>query len=309
MRVLVAGGGGAVGRALVPRLAVRGHEVLATTRSVDRMEALSALGAEPLVMDGLDAESVRRAVEQARPDAVVHQMTSLHGMRSLRNFDRTFATTNRLRTEGTDHLLAAATACGVRRFVAQSYAGWPNGTGGAAVHTEDDPLLAHPLRTQRESLAAIRHLESAVCAAPLAGIVLRYGSFYGPGASEAYFEPVRRRMLPIIGDGGGIWSWLHVDDAASATAAAVESDATGIFNVVDDDPAPVREWLPYLAQCLGAKPPLRIPVWLARPIAGETVVQMMTAIRGSSNQRVKRELGWQPRWASWRQGFRDGLSG
>ncbi len=308
MRVLVAGAGGAIGRRLLPRLAVRGHDVYATTRSLDKVGALRDLGGQPLVMDGLDAESVRAAVERARPDVVVHEMTALAGAIDLRRFDRSFAHTNRLRTEGTDNLLAAALACGVPRFVAQSYTGWSNGSTGPRLHTEDDPLVAHPAASQRVTLEALRHVESAVTQAPLQGVVLRYGSLYGPaGASEPLVEPVRKRRVPIVGDGGGIWSWLHVDDAASATVAAIEGDATGIFNVCDDEPAPVAEWLPYLAECLGAPRPLRLPAWLARPIAGEAVMRMMTSIRGSSNRRIKEVMGWQPRWASWREGFRDAL--
>jgi nucleoside-diphosphate-sugar epimerase len=309
MRVLVAGAGGAMGRRLVPQLVVRGHQVWATTRTLDKTDALRDLGAEPVLMDGLDADSVRQAVQRAQPEVVVHQMTALIGANDLRNFDRAFAVTNRLRTEGTDHLLAASTAAGVRRFVAQSYSGWPNGTGGPALHTEDDPLDPDPPTSQRETLAAIRHVEAACASAPLEGIALRYGSFYGPGTSDAQLlDPLRKRRIPLVGNGGGVWSWLHIDDAARATVCAIEApNAGGTYNVVDDDPAPVAEWLPYLATCIGAPRPMRIPAWLARPIAGEAVVRMMTAIRGSSNAKAKRELGWQPRWASWREGFRDGL--
>lgn len=309
MRVLVAGAGGAVGRRLVPQLVARGHQVWATTRTLDKTDALRSLGAEPVLMDGLDAVSVRQAVQRAQPEVVVHQMTSLIGANDLRNFDRAFAATNRLRTEGTDNLLAAAQAAGVRRVVAQSYTGWPNGSNGPRLHTEEDPLMSDPAPSQRESLAAIRHVEAAVAAAPLEGVALRYGSLYGPSTSDAQLlDPLRRRRVPIVGKGGGVWSWLHVDDAARATACAIErSDVSGVYNVCDDDPAPVAEWLPYLATCVGAPRPMRIPAWLARPIAGATVVQMMTSVRGSSNAKAKRALGWQPQWASWRDGFRDGL--
>ena len=223
-------------------------------------------------------------------------MTALAGIADLKHFDETFAVTNELRTKGTDHLLAAAEAVGVRRFVAQSYAGWPNGRDGGAVKTEADPLDPSPPKHQSRSLEAIRYLEYAVLNAPLEGIVLRYGNFYGPGASETLVEAVRGRKLPIVGDGAGVWSWIHVDDAASATVAAVERGGRGKFNVVDDEPAPVSEWLPYLAQSLGAKPPRRVPVWLARLAVGEVGVSMMTRVRGASNAKAKRELGWEPRW-------------
>jgi nucleoside-diphosphate-sugar epimerase len=308
MRVFVAGAGGAIGRQLVPQLVERGHLVVASTRSRDKVDALQALGAEAVVMNGLDAAGVGEAVARAEPDAVVHQMTALAGMSDLRRFDKEFAVTNELRTKGLDHLLAAAEAAGARRFVAQSYTGWPNIREGGPVKTEDDPLDPNPPAQQAESLAAIRHLERAVLDAPLEGGVLRYGSFYGPGASEPLIELVRKRKFPVVGSGDGIWSWIHVDDAAAATVAAVESRATGIYNIVDDDPAPVSEWLPYFADKVGAKPPRHVPVWLARVVAGEVGVSAMTRIRGASNAKAKRELGWQPRWASWRDGFQHGLA-
>jgi len=307
MRVFVAGGGGAIGRSLVPQLVGRGHAVSATTRSRDKLDALGALGAEPLLMDGLDAGSVGEAVARAEPDLVVHQMTSLAGMSDIKHFDRAFAVTNELRTKGTDHLLAAADAVGVRRFVAQSYTGWPNDRAGAAVQTEDDPLDPHPTAAQAESLAAIRYLEQVVLGAPLDGVVLRYGSFYGPAVSDAIVALIRGRRFPLVSHGGGIWSWIHLDDAAAATVSAVEGGPAGVYNVVDDDPAPVSEWLPYLAECVGARPPRRLPVWPARLFVGETGVSMMTQIRGSSNGKAKRLLGWEPRWSTWRDGFRHGL--
>jgi 2-alkyl-3-oxoalkanoate reductase len=307
MRVLVAGAAGAIGRRLVPRLVAAGHEVTATTRTAARAERLRRLGAEPLVVDGLDAGAVTKAVAHARPDAIVHQMTALAGKPNLRRFDRWFATTNRLRTTGTDILLAAARDAGVARLVAQSYTGWTNPTTGGLVKTEDDGLEPHPPRMQRESLAAIRHLEQVVPAAPLEGIVLRYGNFYGPGASESLVELVRKRRMPVIGDGAGVWSWIHLDDAAAATVAALERGERGVYNVTDDDPAAVSEWLPYLAQVVGAKPPLRVPNWLGGLLAGAVTVRWMTQARGSSNEKAKRELGWQPTWPSWRQGFREGL--
>ncbi|HEU4658366.1 MAG TPA: NAD(P)-dependent oxidoreductase [Capillimicrobium sp.] len=308
MRVFVAGGTGAIGRPLVAQLVARGHDVVATTRSAAKAGELRALGADAVVVDGLDAAAVREAVVSAAPDAIVHQMTALSGTPDLRRFDRWFAATNALRTRGTRNLLDAAQAAGVRRFVAQSYTGWPNARTGGPVKTEDDPLDPDPAPAQRETAAAIRFVEEAVTAAPLDGVVLRYGGFYGPGASESLVELVRKRRLPIVGAGGGVWSWLHVDDAASATVAALESDATGIFNVVDDDPAPVAQWLPDLAQVVGAKPPRHVPVWVGRLLGGEAVVRMMTEARGSSNAKIKRELGWQPRYASWRDGFRHGLT-
>jgi nucleoside-diphosphate-sugar epimerase len=307
MRVFVAGAAGAIGRRLVPQLVARGHEVFASTTKAEKLADLRALGAEAVVMDGLDAASVGDAVARTEPEAIVHQMTALAGITDLKHFDDTFAVTNELRTTGTDHLLAAAEAVGVRRFVAQSFTGWTNAREGSGLKAEADPLDPHPPKNQTKTLAAIRRLEVSVLNAQLEGIVLRYGSFYGPGASEELVELVRRRKLPIVGGGGGVWSWIHLDDAASATVAALERGRRGRFNIVDDEPAPVSEWLPYLADCLGAKPPRRIAVWLARLAVGEVGVSLMTQIRGSSNAKAKRELGWQPRW-SWRTGFPAGLA-
>jgi nucleoside-diphosphate-sugar epimerase len=297
-----------MGRRLVPQLLARSHQVTATTRSADKVERLRALGADPVVVDGLDGAAVGEAVARAEPDAVIHQMTALADASSLRRFDHSFAMTNELRTKGTDHLLAAAVAAGVGRFVAQSYTNWPNIREGGPVKSERDPLDPSPPRAQRESLAAIRHLERAVLEAPLAGIVLRYGNFYGPGASDAVLGLVRKRKLPVVGDGTGVWSWIHIDDAAAATVAALDRGKRGIYNVVDDDPAPVAEWLPYLAEEVGAKAPRHVPVWLGRLAAGEVGVSMMTQVRGSSNEKAKRELDWRPAWSSWRQGFRHGLA-
>jgi nucleoside-diphosphate-sugar epimerase len=308
MRVFVAGAAGAIGQSLVPQLLARGHQVVATTRNPEKLERLRGLGAEPVVMDGLNALEVGEVVARAEPDAIVHQMTALAGMSDLRRFDRGFALTNELRTKGTDHLLAAAEAAGVRRFVAQSYTGWPNIREGGPVKTEDDPLDPHPPAQQSQTLAAIRYLEQAVLEAPLEGVVLRYGNFYGPGASEQMLELVRKRKLPIVGSGDGIWSWIYIDDAAAATVASLEQGKPGVYNIVDDEPAPVAEWLPYLAEAIGAKPPRHVPVWLGRLAAGEVAVSMMTQIRGSSNARARRALGWQPRWPTWRTGFRDGLT-
>jgi nucleoside-diphosphate-sugar epimerase len=310
MRVFVAGAAGAIGKQLLPQLVALGHQVTAATRNPAKAGRLRELGAEPTVVDGLDAMAVGEAAARAEPDVVVHQMTSLAGGFDLRHFDRMFAVTNQLRTQGTDHLLAAAAAAGARRFIAQSYTGWTNIRDGGPVKTEDDPLDPNPPAAQRETLAAIQHLERVVpAAAPMQGIVLRYGAFYGPGASEAFVDLIRKRRLPIIGDGAGVWSFLHIRDAAAATAAALEHGRPGVYNVVDDEPASVAEWLPFVARAVGAKPPRRIPVWLGRLAAGEAAVSAMTQIRGSSNARAKRELGWPPAWPSWRQGFSRGLSG
>jgi nucleoside-diphosphate-sugar epimerase len=307
MRVFVAGATGVIGRRLLPLLTAAGHEVIATTRSAGKSGMLAGLGAKPLVMDGLDAMAVGEAVGRAEPEVVIHQMTALTNASDIRHFDRAFATTNRLRTAGTDHLLTAARAAGARLFIAQSYAGWPNARTGGPVKTEQDPLDGSPPAAQRETLAGIRHLEQAVTSAPLTGIVLRYGGLYGPGASEMITEPIRQRKLPVVGGGAGVWSFIHADDAASATVAAMAAGRAGIYNVVDDEPAPVAEWLPYLARVLDAKPPMRVPAWVGRLLAGEVVVSMMTQIRGSSNAKAKRELDWSPRWASWRDGFQQAL--
>jgi len=309
MKIFVAGAAGAIGRQILPQLAARGHQVTATTRSPGKAAILRELGAEPVVIDGLDAVGVGEAVARAEPEVVIHQMTSLAGSFNLRNFDKMFAVTNQLRTEGTDHLLAAAVAAGVRRFVAQGYTGWSNTRSGGPVKTEEDPLDPSPPAMQRESIAAIRHVERVVPAAsPVQGIVLRYGSFYGPGASDDFVDLIRKRRVPVIGDGAGVWSFLHIRDAAAATIAALEHGAPGVYNVVDDEPASVAEWLPYVARAVGAKAPRRVPVWLGRLAAGEVGVSMMTQIRGSSNAKAKRELGWRPAWPSWREGFSRGLA-
>jgi nucleoside-diphosphate-sugar epimerase len=312
MRIFVAGATGALGRRLVPLLVERGHQVTAMTRTPAKAAGLRAAGAEPVVADALDRQAVLEAVTAARPEVVVHELTALAAMTGFRNFDRGFALTNRLRTEGTDHLLAAARSAGARRFLAQSYTGWPFARVGGPVKTEDDPLDPDPPAQLRPTLDAIRRLEAAVLgAAGIEGLVLRYGGFYGPGTSAGeggyLLEEVRRRRVPIVGDGTGVWSFIHIDDAAAATAAAVERGAPGIYQIVDDDPAPVSEWLPALAAAIGAPPPRRVPAWLARLLAGEHVVVMMTEGRGASNAKARRELGWTPAYRSWRQGFRDGL--
>jgi nucleoside-diphosphate-sugar epimerase len=278
--------------------------VTATTTNPTKLARLDALGAQAVVVDGLDSAAVGEAVATAEPDAVVHQMTALSGKLDPRHFDRSFALTNRLRAEGTDHLVAAAEACGVRQIVAQSFTGWPNIRSGGWVKDEEDPLDPDPPDAMRESLAAIRHLEETVTKA--GGTVLRYGGFYG-AAQDPLVAMARKRQLPLVGRGTGYASFVHLDDAASATVLTLEKDARGTFNIVDDEPAPASEWVPYLAECVGAKRPLRLPVWVARLLAGEAAVSMMTEARGSSNARAKRELGWQLRYPSWRQGFRDGL--
>jgi 2-alkyl-3-oxoalkanoate reductase len=307
MHVFVAGGTGAVGRPLIPRLLAAGHKVTATTRSAPKGAELEAIGAKAIVADGLDARAMTEAVARAEPDVIVHQMTALAGEPDLRRFDRWFATTNELRTTGTDILLAAARKIGIERVVAQGYTGWTNPASGASVKSEHDGFEPDPPKMQRESLAAIRYLEETVPASVPHGIVLRYGNFYGPGASEALVDLIRKRRFPVIADGGGVWSWTHLDDAAAATVAALDHGDPGVYNVTDDEPARVSEWLPYLAEKVGAKPPMRVPVWLARIMAGSVAVRWMTEARGSSNAKAKRNLGWRPAWPSWRQGFRSGL--
>jgi nucleoside-diphosphate-sugar epimerase len=302
MRVFVAGGSGVIGRRLVPQLVARGHQVTATATSAAKLELLEELGAsEGVVMDGLDAGSVGEAVAAARPDAIVHQMTALSvahaGKPNLRNAERFFAATNRLRSEGIDHLLAAAEATGVSHVVAQGVAAGLNANrAGGWIKTEEDPLQV------MAGTKAISHLEDVVVKA--GGAVLRYGGFYGPGATDDLVKYVRKRLFPLVGGGTGYVSWVHLDDAASATVLAVEQNAKGVFNIVDDEPAPVSEWLPYLAKCARAKPPRRVPAWLARPLAGEMMVRMMTEGCGFANAKAKRELGWEPQYPSWRRGFR-----
>jgi nucleoside-diphosphate-sugar epimerase len=312
MRIFVAGATGALGRRLVPLLVAGGHQVTAMTRSPGKTAGLVAAGAEPVVADALDREAVLGVVAAARPEVIVHQLTDLAGTTDLRKFDAGFAATNRLRTEGTDHLLEASQAAGARRLVAQSFAGWPFARVGGPVKTETDPLDPDPPAELRRTLDAIRHLEAAVLGAKgIEGVVLRYGGFYGPGTSAgaggSILEDLRRRRFPIVGAGGGVWSFVHIDDAAAATVAAVERGAPGIYQVVDDDPAPVSEWLPALAAAAGARPPRRVPVWLARLLGGEHSVVLMTEVRGAGNAKAKRELGWRPAYPSWREGFRTGL--
>jgi nucleoside-diphosphate-sugar epimerase len=312
MRIFLAGATGVIGRGLVPALLAAGHEVIGTTRSPQRGEQLRAAGAEPTVLDPLDRAAVTEAVGSARPDVVMHQLTSLTGMVGFKHMDEQFAATNALRTTGVDILLDAAVAAGARRFIAQSFSGWPNARRGGPVATEDDPLEEDPAPEARRSLAAIRHLETVVPGQTrIEGVVLRYGLFYGPGTGFERGGPIldllAKRRFPVVGSGGGVWSFIHVADAVSATVAAVDRGEPGRYNITDDEPAPVAQWLPYLAGVLGAKPPRRVPAWLARPMLGRQGVLMMTEIRGSSNARAKRALGWAPAYATWREGFRTGL--
>ncbi|MEV4111630.1 NAD(P)-dependent oxidoreductase [Nonomuraea sp. NPDC049695] len=310
MRVFVAGGSGALGQRLVSQLLARGHQVTATTTSAAKVGLLAGLGAEGVVMDGLDAMSVGEAVATARPDAIVHQMTAISpahaGKPDMKHIDRWFARTNRLRTEGTDHLLAAAEAAGVSHVVAQSHASWNGIRQGGWVKTEEDPLDPEEGTAAHAGAAAIRHVEEVVVEA--GGAALRYGALYGPGAVDDQVELIRKRQFPLVGGGTGYSSWVHLDDAASATVLAVERKARGVFNIVDDEPAPAGQWLPYLAECAGAKRPRRVPTWLARLLAGQVAVTMMTEGRGFSNAKAKRELGWQLRYPSWRQGFKEELA-
>src|ERR671931_1728053 len=315
MKILVAGATGALGKQLVPRLVASGHDVSGMTRSDSKRENLLGMGATPVVADALDPEQVARAVAETEPEVIVHQLTALSGaLTDMRHPERVFAMTNRLRTEATDHPLAAGRAVGVRRFVAQSFGAFRWARTGGPVLTEADPIDPDWPAALRMALPGILHVEQAVTTIEWGeGLVLRYGGFYGPGtgislAPDAVMAaPIRKRRFPIVGDGGGVFSHVHVEDAAAATPIAAERGEPGIYNVVDDEPAPVREWLPALASALDAKPPRRIPRWLGRLLAGETATAMMTEVRGASNEKAKRELGWTPRYASWRQGFARGL--
>jgi 2-alkyl-3-oxoalkanoate reductase len=314
MKVFVAGATGAIGKQLVPMLVEQGHEVTGMTRTPAKQNLIRQMGARPAVADALDPEAVAQVVGEAEPEVVIHQLTVIDPGSFSRSLDKMFALTNRLRTEGVDHLLAAARAVGARRFIAQSFAGWPFERTGGPVKTEEDPLESSPPKTVRQTLAAIKYVEESITGAEgIEGLALRYGGFYGPGTSIALdpdgeqVEMLRKRRLPIIGDGGGIWSLVHIADAAAATAAAVDHGALGLYNIVDDEPIEVRVLLPELAKVVGAKPPRRLPRWLGRLIAGEGNAIMMTEVRGASNAKAKRELGWELRYPSWRQGFREGL--
>jgi nucleoside-diphosphate-sugar epimerase len=312
MKVFLAGATGAIGTRLVPLLVAAGHDVVGTTRTPAKIDGLRLAGATPVIVDGLDPAAVRRAVLEAKPEVVIHEMTSLAADFDLRHFARTFAITNRLRVEATDSLMAAAVEAGARRFIAQSYTGWTNAMGGAPVKDEDDPIPTNGPRATRATLDAIRHVETVTMGSTqIDGVVLRYGSLYGPGNTlgkgGATLQAVAAGKLPIVGTGAGIWSFVHVDDAAGATALAVDGGGPGLYNIVDDEPAPVAEWLSYLADAISAPAPKSVPVWLARALLREPGVSMMTRITGSSNAKAKRSLGWQLRYPSWRVGFRDGL--
>jgi nucleoside-diphosphate-sugar epimerase len=311
MRVFVAGATGAIGSPLVEALIRRGHEVTGTTRFPERARALEAAGPRGAVVDALDEIAVKAAVADAAPDVIIHELTAIPQEFNPRRFDEDFAQTNRLRTEGTDHLIAAAETAGVRRFVSQSFAAWPYARQGSWVKTEEDPLDDDPPAKVRSTVEAIRYVERATLEGPFDGLALRYGGFYGPGSglerNGSIADAVRRRRFPIVGSGAGVWSFIHLTDAAEATALAVERGAPGVYNVSDDEPAPVREWLPEFADAIGAAPPRHVPAWLGRLFAGELGVVMMTELRGASNEKAKRELGWQLRYPSWRQGFVEGL--
>ena len=314
MKVFVAGATGAMGRQLLPALVADGHEVVGMTRSPEKQDLIRRLGARPVVTDALDPEAIAQAVAEAEPEVVIHQLTAIDAGSFSRSLDKSFTGTNRLRTQGLDHLLAAAQAVGAKRFIAQSFAGWPFERTGGPVKTEDDPLQERPPKTVTKTLAAIRHVEETVTGAEgIEGFALRYGGFYGPGTSISLdpdgeqVEMIRKRRLPIIGSGAGIWSLVHIKDAAAATVAAVSRGQAGLYNIVDDDPAPTSEVLPELAAAVGAKPPMHFPRWVGRLLAGEGMTVMMTEVRGASNAKAKRELGWELRYPTWRLGFRDGL--
>jgi nucleoside-diphosphate-sugar epimerase len=313
MKVFLAGATGAVGKRLVPMLVAAGHQVVGMTRTPEKAGVLRAAGAEPVVADALDGDAVRNAVMQARPGVVIHELTALARMRDLKHFDREFEITNRLRTEGTEHLIAGAQAAGAERFVAQSFTGWPNDRSGDRLKDESDELDTTPPEAMSRSLDAIRRLEQMVAgAAQLTGVVLRYGALYGPGTSLGeggeMTEMVRQRKLPIFGEGTGVWSFLHIDDAAQAAMLAMERGNSGLYNIVDDEPAEVSDWLPDLARALGAKPPRHLPAWLGRLVIGDAGLSMMNSVRGSVNTKAKRLLRWQPLYPNWREGFRRGLS-
>jgi nucleoside-diphosphate-sugar epimerase len=308
MRVFVTGATGALGQHLVPQLIDAGHQVTATTRTPAKVDALRVAGAEPVVVDGLDRDAVIAAVAAAEPDVIVHQMTALASAHNLRKVDHEFAATNELRTRGTDNLLAAAERAGTRRVVAQGH-NFIYARSGGPVKSEDDPLDPRPVPSAARSMAAIRYLDAAVSQSVPEGIVLRYGTFYGGDAAvDPMLKAVRKRQMPVVGGGTGVWSFIETSDGAAATAAAIERGAPGVYNVADDDPAPVSEWLPYLAEVTGAKPPMRVPVWLGRVLAGDFVVTLMTEVRGSSNAKARADLGWEPRYPSWRDGFRAWVS-
>ncbi len=312
MKILLVGATGAIGRRLVPLLVEAGHTVTGTTRQADKAMLIYSSAATPLVVNALNADELLKAVRQAAPDVIIHQLTAIPARFNMRHFDLEFARTNRLRIEGTDNLLAAARAAGCRRFIAQSYTGWPYARDGGWIKTEKDPLLSSPDSGSRESFKAIVHLESTVLGdKAIQGFVLRYGAFYGPGTSlgmgGSALEDIKQRRIPIVGKGTGYWSFIHIDDAAAATLAAVGGNTPGLYNITDDEPAPVSEWLPFLAGVLGAKPPRHLAAWLGRLAIGQHGLAMMTTARGASNDKAKSLLPWKLRWPTWREGFREGL--
>jgi 2-alkyl-3-oxoalkanoate reductase len=311
MRVFVAGASGAVGKPLVSQLVAAGYQVVAMTRSANNVDALRAAGAEPAVADALDRDAVMQAVLRAKPEVIIDELTALTGVKNYKKFDEEFALTTRLRTESMDYLMAAAQAAGARRFIAQSYGNWNYERTGSLIKTEEDPLDLTPPAHQTRSMAAIRYLEQVIqSTSGIQGIALRYGNLYGPGTGFALdgdiVATIRKRGLPIVGSGTGVWSFIHVEDAASATVAAIQHGEPGVYNICDNEPAPVSVWIPALAKAVGAKPPYHIPVWIARLIVGDVGVSMMTQVRGASNAKAKRELDWQPRFKTWRDGFRTG---
>jgi nucleoside-diphosphate-sugar epimerase len=312
MNVFLAGASGGIGRRLVPILIANGHHVVGTTRSAESADEVRQLGATPVVLDGLDRDAVIAAVRAAQPEVIIHHMTGLTGVRSFKRFDDEFTLTNRLRTEGLDNLLDAALEVSARRVVAQSYGNWNYDRTGGPVKSEDDPLDSNPPAAMSRTMDAIRYLESRLLETDgIEGVALRVGNFYGPrsniGEGGRFLDQIQKRQFPIIGDGAGVWSFIHYDDAAMATMLAMNRGERGIYNISDDDPAAVSVWLPELARILGAKPPRRVPKWLGKLVGGEPGVSMFTRIRGASNTRAKRELGWQLLYPSWRDGFKHGL--
>lgn len=312
MKIFLAGATGAIGKRLLPMLVASGHEVTGTTRTAAKARSIRSIGAKPEIVDVLNKRQVIEAVERTKPDVIIHEVTAIPQSLDLKHFDESFALTNMLRTEGTDHLLVAARQTGCRRFIAQSYAGWTYARTGSWVKREEDPLISEPEESVRDTFQAILHVESAVLNEPrIEGFVLRYGAFYGPGTSLGHrgsvLQDVAKRRVPIVGKGTGYWSFLHVDDAASATVAAVVATSPGLYNICDGEPAPVSEWLPFLADAIGAKPPRHVPSWLGRMAIGEHGVAMMNEVRGASNEKAKSQMRWKPKWPSWRSGFREGL--
>jgi nucleoside-diphosphate-sugar epimerase len=312
MRVFVAGATGAIGRRLIPQLIAAGYDVTGSTRSESKTQDLKAAGADAVIVDGLNHDNVLTAVGQAQPDVVIHQLSALSEMSNLKKFDEEFEVTNQLRTKGLDNLIDAARAVGAKRFIAQSYTGWTNPRTGNLIKTEEDPLDPEPAAASRKTLNAISYLEESVAESEdFEGLALRYGAFYGPGTGLApgggQAVAIQKRQFPIVGKGEGLTSFIHLDDAASATVKAVEHGAPGRYNIVDDEPAQQNQWLPVLAEALGAKPPRKLPAWLVKPMIGEFGVNMMTAARGSSNAKAKQELGWELTYPTWRRGFRNGL--